>query len=363
VVGRDRAHGGRHRETAGFEMSKTVLITGVTGQDGSYLAELMLKRGDRVVGGVRRTSSDNTWRLAELGILSDVELIDLDVAEITNILRMIERTKPDEIYNLAAQSFVRSSFEQPIYTADIDAVGPARILETIRTINPAIRFYQASTSEMYGKAAESPQSEHTPFHPRSPYAVSKLYAHWITINYRESYGLHACCGILFNHESPLRGREFVTRKITSGLAQVKHGQIKSLAFGNLDARRDWGYAGEYVDGIRRILQAPQAADYVLATGQAQSVRHFIELAAPHFGFTLAWKGAGAQEIGVDTKSGRTVVEIDPSHYRPAEVDALVGAPGKAAAELGWRATVLLPDLVAMMAEADDRRVRDGKPLN
>ena len=226
-------------------MSKTILITGVTGQDGSYLAKLMLERGDRVVGGVRRTSADNTWRLAELGILGNVELIDLDVAEITNVLRMIERTRPDEIYNLAAQSFVRSSFEQPIYTADIDAIGPARILEAIRTVSPAIRFYQASTSEMYGKASESPQSERTPFHPHSPYAVSKLFAHWITINYRESYGLHACCGILFNHESPLRGREFVTRKITSGLAQVKHGQIKTLAFGNLDARRDWGFAGEY----------------------------------------------------------------------------------------------------------------------
>ncbi len=238
-------------------MSKTILITGVTGQDGSYLAKLMLERGYTVVGGVRRTSSDNTWRLAELGVLGDVELIDLNVAEITNIFRMIQRVQPDEIYNLAAQSFVRTSFDHPIYTADIDALGPARFLEVIRTINPAIRFYQASTSEMYGKVAETPQSEHTPFHPRSPYAVSKLYAHWITINYRESYGLHACCGILFNHESPLRGREFVTRKITSGLAQVKYGKLKSLAFGNLDAKRDWGFAGEYVDGIRRILQAPQ----------------------------------------------------------------------------------------------------------
>ncbi len=344
-------------------MSKTILITGVTGQDGSYLAKLMLERGYTVVGGVRRTSSDNTWRLAELGILGDVELIDLDVAEITNIFRMIQRVQPDEIYNLAAQSFVRTSFDHPIYTADIDALGPARFLEVIRTINPAIRFYQASTSEMYGKVAETPQSEHTPFHPRSPYAISKLYAHWITINYRESYGLHACCGILFNHESPLRGREFVTRKITSGLAQVKYGKLKSLAFGNLDAKRDWGFAGEYVDGIRRILQAPHPADYVLATGHAESVRRFIELAAPHFGFALEWRGTGAQEIGIDAKSGRTLVEIDPSHYRPAEVDALVGAPQKAADELGWRAQVTLPDLVAMMAQADERRVRDGQPLN
>jgi GDPmannose 4,6-dehydratase len=344
-------------------MSKTALITGVTGQDGAYLAKLMLELGYRVVGGVRRTSSDNTWRLDELGVLGHIEMIDLDVAEITNILRVIERFRPDEIYNLAAQSFVRSSFEQPIYTADIDAIGPARILEVIRTINPATRFYQASTSEMYGKASESPQSEQTPFHPRSPYAVSKLYAHWITINYRESYGLHACCGILFNHESPLRGREFVTRKITAGLAQVKHGQLKNLAFGNIDAKRDWGFAGEYVDGIRRVLQAPKPADYVLATGRAESVRHFIELAAPHFGFALEWRGSGAQEVGIDSKSGRTVVAIDPSHYRPAEVDALVGAPQKAAAELGWRAKVMLPELVAVMAEADDRRVRDGKPLN
>jgi GDPmannose 4,6-dehydratase len=344
-------------------MSKTILITGVTGQDGAYLAKLMLERGCKVVGGVRRTSSDNTWRLAELGVLNEVELIDLDIAEITNILRMIERVRPDEIYNLAAQSFVRTSFDHPIYTADIDALGPARILEVIRTTNPSIGFYQASTSEMYGKASESPQSERTPFHPRSPYAVSKLFAHWITINYRESYGLHACCGILFNHESPLRGREFVTRKITSGLAQVKYGQLKTLAFGNLDARRDWGFAGEYVEGIRCILQAPKPADYVLATGQAASVRQFIELAAPHFGFALEWRGVGAQEIGVDAKSGQTIVEIDPSHYRPAEVDALVGSAHKAATELGWRARVTLPELVAMMAEADERRVRDGKPLN
>jgi GDPmannose 4,6-dehydratase len=216
---------------------------------------------------------------------------------------------------------------------------------------------------MYGKAHESPQSERTPFHPRSPYAVSKLYAHWITVNYRESYGLHACCGILFNHESPLRGREFVTRKITSGLAQVKHGQLKTLAFGNIDARRDWGFAGEYVDGIRRLLQAPRPADYVLATGHSESVRRFIELAAPHFGFALEWRGKGAHEVGVDTKSGRTIIEIDPSHYRPAEVDALVGDGQKAAVELGWRPQVMLPELVTMMAEADDRRVRDGKPLN
>jgi GDPmannose 4,6-dehydratase len=343
-------------------MSKTILITGVTGQDGAYLAKHMLERDCKVIGGVRRTSSDNTWRLTELGILDDVELIDLDVAEITNILRVVERVRPDEIYNLAAQSFVRTSFDHPIYTADIDALGPARMLEVIRTINPAIRFYQASTSEMFGKASETPQSERTPFHPRSPYAVSKLYAHWITINYRESYGLHACCGILFNHESPLRGREFVSRKITAGLAQVKHGQIPLLAFGNLDARRDWGFAGEYVDGIRRILQAPRPGEYVLATGQAHSVRQFVELAAPHFGFSLTWRGAGTQEVGLDTKSGRTIVEIDPSHYRPAEVDALVGAPHKAA-ELGWRAQIMLPELVAMMAEADERRVRDGKPLN
>ena len=344
-------------------MSNRVLITGVTGQDGAYLAKLMLERGCSVFGGVRRTSSDNTWRLAELGILSEIELIDLDIAEITNILRVIERVRPDEIYNLAAQSFVRSSFDHPIYTADIDALGPARILEVVRTVNPAIRFYQASTSEMYGKVVETPQSERTPFHPRSPYAVSKLYAHWITINYRESYDLHACCGILFNHESPLRGREFVTRKITSGLAQVRHGQLKTLAFGNIDARRDWGFAGEYVDGIRRILQAPRPADYVLATGHSESVRRFIELAAPHFGFALEWRGKGAQEVGVDAKSGRTIVEIDSSHYRPAEVDALVGDAQKAATDLGWRPQVMLPDLVAMMAQADDRRVRDGKPLN
>jgi GDPmannose 4,6-dehydratase len=344
-------------------MSGTALITGVTGQDGAYLSKLLLERGCKVVGGVRRTSSDNTWRLADLGILHDIELIDLDVAEITNILRTVERLRPDEIYNLAAQSFVRSSFDHPIYTADIDALGPARILEVIRTVNPATRFYQASSSEMYGKALESPQSEQTPFHPRSPYAVAKLYAHWITVNYRESYNLHACCGILFNHESPLRGREFVTRKITSGLALVKYGKLKSLTFGNLDAKRDWGFAGDYADGIRRILQAPKAADYVLATGRSESVRRFMELAAQHIGFALEWRGTGVQEIGIDAKSGRTIVEIDPAFYRPAEVEALVGDAHKAEADLGWRAEVALPGLVAMMAEADERRVRDRLPLN
>jgi GDPmannose 4,6-dehydratase len=215
---------------------------------------------------------------------------------------------------------------------------------------------------MFGKVRETPQTEFTPFHPRSPYAASKLYAHWITVNYRESYGIHASCGILFNHESPLRGREFVTRKITSGLALVKHGRLKSLSLGNLNAKRDWGFAGEYVEGIRRILQAPQADDYVLATGQTHSIRDFIELAAPHFGFGLEWQGAGSAEFGLDRKTGRTIIEIDPRYYRPAEVDALIGSPEKAAQQLGWRAQVMLPELVAMMANADDRRVRDAKDL-
>lgn len=343
-------------------MGKRALITGVTGQDGAYLAKLLLERGCQVFGGVRRTSSDNTWRLEELGALADVELVDLDVAEITNIIRMVEHIRPDEIYNLAAQSFVGASFENPIYTAEIDALGTVRLLETIRQVNPKIHFYQASTSEMFGKAQEVPQHELTPFHPRSPYAVAKLYAHWITVNYREAYGLHASCGILFNHESPLRGREFVTRKITSGLALVKHGKLGALALGNLDAQRDWGFAGEYVEAMTRMLAANEPGDFVVATGQTNSVQRFIELAAPHFGFDVEWRGQGRDKVGIDRRSGREIVKIDPRFYRPAEVEALVGRPTKAAERLSWQARVTLPELVAMMAEADDRRVRDGVPL-
>jgi GDPmannose 4,6-dehydratase len=343
-------------------MSKTALITGITGQDGAYLAKLLVGKGYKVYGGVRRTSTSNTWRLAELGIERDVELIDFELMEMGNVLRVVERTRPDEIYNLGAQSFVHTSFEYPIYTVETNTLGVVRILEAIRQVDPKIRFYQASTSEMYGQVQETPQTERTPFYPRSPYGISKLHAHWFTVNYRESYGLHASSGILFNHESPLRGRDFVTRKITCALAQIKHGQLDAVSLGNLEAMRDWGFAGDYVEGMWLMVQAPAPGDYVLATGETNSVRRFVEVAAPLFGFNLAWEGRGEAEIGIDRNSGRTLVRIDPRHFRPAEVSTLIGSPERARQQLGWERRVKFDELVALMAEADDRRVRDGAIL-
>lgn len=343
-------------------MSKTALITGVSGQDGAYLANLLLDRGYTVYGAVRRSSSINTWRLDELNVTGEVQFVDFDSLEITNIIRTIERVRPDEIYNLAAQSHVALSFQYPIVTSDINGLGVARLLEAIRTVNPTARFYQASTSEMFGKAQTSPQTEATPFYPRSPYAVSKLYAHWLTVNYRESYGLFAACGILFNHESPLRGREFVTRKITSGLALAKHGKLDFLAVGNLEACRDWGFAGDYVVGMADMMLAAEASDFVLATGTTTSVRHFIELAAPHFGFQIDWVGQGVNEVGVDRVSNRKIIQIDPKYFRPTEVDALIGSSVMAAEKLGWHPRVKIDELVGMMAEADNRRVRNGAHL-
>jgi GDPmannose 4,6-dehydratase len=343
-------------------MSKTALITGITGQDGAYLAKLLVGKGYKVYGGVRRTSTFNTWRLAELGIERDVELIDFELMEMGNVLRVVERTRPDEIYNLGAQSFVHTSFEYPIYTVETNTLGVVRILEAIRQVDAKIRFYQASTSEMYGQAQETPQTERTPFYPRSPYGISKLHAHWFTVNYRESYGLHASSGILFNHESPLRGRDFVTRKITCGLAQIRHGQLDALSLGNLEAMRHWGFAGDYVEGMWLMAQAPAPGDYVLATGETNSVRRFVEVAAPLFGFNLAWEGKREAETGIDRKSGRTLVRIDPRHFRPAEVSTLIGSPERARQQLGWERRVKFDELVALMAEADDRRVRDGAIL-
>jgi GDPmannose 4,6-dehydratase len=340
-------------------VAKTALITGINGQDGAYLARLLLEKGYRVAGGVRRSSLRNLGRLEELGIAGQVELIDLDLFETTNILRAMDRLRPDEVYNLAAQSFVAVSFEQPLYTAEIDALGPVRLLEALRQQGGGVRFYQASTSEMFGKAQASPQDETTPFYPRSPYGAAKLYAHWMTVNYRESYGLHASSGLLFNHESPLRGIEFVTRKITHTLARVKHGQAPVLRLGNLDARRDWGFAGDYVRGMWQMLQQPQPGDYVLATGETRTVREFVECAAAPLGFDIAWQGRAEQETGTDRRSGRRIVEVDPAFYRPAEVDVLVGDSSRARARLGWAPLVDFAALVAMMAEADERRVRDG----
>ncbi|MFC7398866.1 GDP-mannose 4,6-dehydratase [Chelatococcus sp. GCM10030263] len=339
-------------------MTRRALITGITGQDGAYLAKLLLEKGYHVVGSMRRTTISEPLRLRELGVAGAVELIDIDLFEFSNIARALERVKPDEIYNLAAQSFVGLSFEQPLYTSEIDGLGVARLLEAIRAAVPGTRFYQASTSEMFGKVQGTPQSETTPFHPRSPYAVAKLFAHWMTVNYRESYGLHATSGILFNHESPVRGREFVTRKITHGLARVRAGEIDRIDLGNLDAQRDWGFAGDYVDGMWRMLQQDEASDYVLATGRTTSVRHFVEMAAAAAGFSLVWRGKGLEEVGIDTKTDQIIVGIDPRYFRPAEVDLLIGDAGKAQTRLGWKAKTAVEDLVAMMVEADMRRVRD-----
>jgi GDPmannose 4,6-dehydratase len=339
-------------------MMRTALVTGITGQDGAYLAQFLLHKGYRVVGGMRRSSTGSITRLQELKISHDIEFVDFDLAEFTNIYRTLDTVKPDEIYNLAAQSFVGTSFEQPIYTAEVDGIGALRILEAVRQAVPTARFYQASTSEMYGKVQASPQNEATPFYPRSPYAVAKLLAHWATVNYRESFGLHASSGILFNHESPLRGREFVTRKITLSLARIKHGNLDVLELGNMNAKRDWGFAGDYIRGMWLMLQQEAGQEFVLATGEAHTVRDFVERAASCFGFAIEWVGAGPDEQGVDRRTGRTIIRINPEFYRPAEVDALIGNAARARTVLGWAPTLSFDELVSLMAEADDRRVRE-----
>jgi GDPmannose 4,6-dehydratase len=340
-------------------MARTALITGISGQDGAYLAKALLGRGYRVVGAYRRTSALPTGRLEELGIAEDVEFVDMELLEASNIRRVLETLKPDEIYNLAAQSFVGLSFELPLYTCDVDAMGVLRLLEAMREVCPKARLYQASTSEMFGKAREMPQNERTPFYPRSPYGVAKLFAHWSVVNYRETYGLHACSGILFNHESPLRGLEFVTRKVTHGLARVALGEQNTLSIGNLESQRDWGFAGEYVEGMWRMLQQDKADDYVLATGRTATVRDFVNGAAAAFGFELEWCGKGEGERAVDKKSGRTIIAVDARLYRPAEVQLLLGDASKAKAELGWEAKTHLEDLIQMMVRADYDRVKTG----
>jgi len=341
-------------------MTKRALITGVTGQDGAYLAKLLLEKGYEVFGAYRRSASINTWRLEELGVADQVRLEPFDLVEFSNVLRTIDRVRPTEIYNLAAQSFVGTSFEQPLYTSDVDALGVTRVLECIRTVDKNIRFYQASTSEMFGKVRETPQRESTPFYPRSPYGVAKLYAHFMTVNYRESYGIHASSGILFNHESPLRGVEFVTRKITATLAQIKLGQAEVLELGNLSAKRDWGFAGDYVEGMHRMVVADQPGDYVLATGETHTVRDFVSHAATVAGFDLRFEGEGEAERGVDSKSGKTIVRVNPRFFRPAEVELLLGDAAKAREELGWSPTMKLPQLVTSMMQSDLARARDGK---
>lgn len=341
---------------------KVALITGITGQDGAYLAQLLLDKGYVVHGTYRRTSSVNFWRISELGITQhpDLHLVEFDLTDLSSAIRLLQTIEPTEVYNLAAQSFVGVSFDQPITTAQITGIGAVNLLEAIRIVNPSIRFYQASTSEMFGKVQAIPQMETTPFYPRSPYGVAKLYAHWMTINYRESYGIFASSGILFNHESPLRGQEFVTRKITDTLAKIRLGQAQCLELGNLDAQRDWGYAKDYVVGMWKMLQVDQPDTYVLATNRTETVRDFVSLAAKAADFQLEWQGTDLNEVGVDKVSGKTIVRINPRFHRPAEVDLLIGDPAKAKHDLDWQPTTGLEDLCQMMVEADLRRNRLGQ---
>ena len=342
-------------------MAKTALITGITGQDGAYLTELLLNKGYQVYGTYRRTSSVNFWRLEDLGIQdhSNLHLIEYDLTDPGASIRVLQQAQPDEVYNLAAQSFVGVSFEQPVATAQITGLGVLHLLEAVRIVNPKIRFYQASTSEMYGKIHELPQTETTFFHPRSPYGVAKLFAHWSTINYRESYDLFTCSGILFNHESPLRGKEFVTRKITDAVAKIHLGQQETLELGNLNAQRDWGYAREYVEGMYRMLQHAEPDTYVLATNQTWPVRHFVELAFQAVGLPLQWQGQEENEIGIDPQTGKVRVRVNPRFYRPCEVDLLQGNPRKARERLGWEPQTPLAELCRLMVEADLTRNERG----
>jgi GDPmannose 4,6-dehydratase len=340
-------------------MAQRALITGITGQDAAYLTKLLLDKGYEVYGAHRRSASMNVWRLHELGVHNEVKFVPLDLMEFSNILRLVDKVQPDEVYNLAAQSFVGISFEEPIYTGDVDGIGVVRLLEAVRLVNPKIRFYQASTSEMFGKAQEVPQSEMTPFHPRSPYGVAKLYGHWVTVNYREAYGMRASSGILFNHESPLRGLEFVTRKITAGLAHIRYGQQEMLELGNMEASRDWGFALDYVHGMWLMLQQAEGGDYVLATGHTHTVRQFVERAAEVAGFQLVWHGEAEHLRAVDRDTERVIVRVSPEFYRPAEVEYLVGDSTKARTRLGWDPSVQFEQLVEIMMEADLRRAGEG----
>jgi GDPmannose 4,6-dehydratase len=337
------------------------IITGITGQDGAYLTQLLLEKGYTVYGTYRRTSSVNFWRLVELGVAKhpNLHLVEYDLTDMGSAIRLLQNSGATEVYNLAAQSFVGVSFDQPIATAEMTGVGPLYLLEAIRIVNPKIRFYQASTSEMFGKVQAVPQCEDTPFYPRSPYGVAKLYAHWMTVNYRESYGIFGSSGILFNHESPLRGREFVTRKITDSFAKIKLGQLDVLELGNLDAKRDWGYAKDYVEGMWRMLQADEPDTYVLATNRTETVRDFVAMAAKAAGFELEFQGQAENEAAVDRATGKTLVRINQKFYRPAEVELLIGNPEKAKAKLGWVPTTTLEQLCTMMVEADLGRNATG----
>lgn len=341
-------------------MNKAI-ITGITGQDGAYLAKYLLEKNYKVFGTYRRTSSVNFWRLEELGLKNhpNLELVEYDLTDLGTTIRLLEKTKATEIYNLAAQSFVGVSFEQPTTTGLITGLGVVNLLEAIRIVNPKIKFYQASTSEMFGKVQEIPQTEKTPFYPRSPYGIAKLYAYWMTINYKESYKLFACSGILFNHESPLRGKEFVTRKITDSVAKIKLGMQNVIELGNLDAKRDWGYAEDYIKGMHAMMHIATPDTFVLATNRTQSVRDFVTMAFKAASIDLIWKNKQIDEIGVDAKTGKTVVKVNPVFYRPAEVELLLGNPEKAKRELNWEPVVMLEELCQMMVEADLRRNKNG----
>ncbi|MFA9439822.1 GDP-mannose 4,6-dehydratase [Uliginosibacterium sp. sgz301328] len=340
---------------------KVAVITGITGQDGAYLSELLLGKGYVVYAAYRRTSSVNFWRIEELGVQKhpNFHLIEYDLTDLSSTIRLLQKTEAMEVYNLAAQSFVGVSFEQPVTTAEITGIGAVNLLEAIRIVNPKIRFYQASTSEMFGKVQAVPQTETTPFYPRSPYGVAKLYAHWMTVNYRESYGIFGSSGILFNHESPLRGREFVTRKITDSVAKIKQGKLDVLELGNMDAKRDWGFAKEYVEGMWRMLQADEPDTFVLATNRTESVRDFVTMAFKAVDIHLEWRGKAEDETGVCVSSGKTLVKVNPRFYRPAEVDLLIGDPSKAKSVLGWQPKTTLEQLCQMMVTADMRRNEIG----
>lgn len=340
---------------------KKAIVTGVTGQDGAYLVELLLSKGYEVYGTYRRTSSVNFWRMQELGVENhpNLHLVEYDLTDQANSIRMVMEIQPDEIYNLAAQSFVGVSFEQPLATAHITGLGCVHLLEAIRIVNPKIRFYQASTSEMFGEVQEIPQRESTPFYPRSPYGVAKLYAHWMVINYRESYNIFGCSGILFNHESPLRGREFVTRKITDSVAKIKLGKLEYMELGNMDAKRDWGFAKDYVEGMYLMLQADKPDTYVLATNRTETVRDFVTMAFKGAGIEVEFKGTAEEEVAIDKATGKVVVKVNPKFYRPAEVELLIGNPKKAKEELGWEPKCTLEELCAMMVQADLKRNEIG----
>lgn len=336
---------------------KRAIITGITGQDGAYLVQILLEKGYEVFGTYRRTSSSSFWRLGYLGVKDhpNLHLVEHDLTDLSSNIRLLQKTKPHELYNLAAQSHVGTSFDQPLATADISGLGAVNLLEAIRIVDPSVRYYQASTSEMFGKVQSIPQNEDTPFYPRSPYGAAKLYAHWMTINYRESYDIFATSGILFNHESPLRGEEFVTRKITQAVARISLDKQDVLELGNLDAKRDWGYAKEYAEGMWRMMQADEPDTFVLATGRTESVRHFVEMAFKAVDMAIEWRGSEENEIGLLAGTERVLVRVNPEFYRPAEVDLLIGDSSRARKQLGWEPTTTLEELCKLMVDADVKR--------